>query len=160
MYCHPSLTKFSQSDFVRSKVIEFANQWTRYANITFEWMARDAPGDSDIRISFNQPGAWSVLGNWAKNVPQTEATMNFGWFNDQTPDEDFSTTVIHEFGHALGCAHEQSSPAADIQWNKPAVYDYYWKTYGWDQAQVDSQLFWRYDPEATVNSRWDPTSIM
>lgn len=86
--------------------------------------------------------------------------MNFGWFNDQTSDEEFSRTVIHEFGHAIGCVHEQSSPAANIQWNKQAVYEYYWKNDGWDQAKVDWNVFQKYEPEATVNTKWDSTSIM
>ncbi len=56
--------------------------------------------------------------------------MNFGWFDDSTPDNEFSRTVIHEFGHALGCVHEHSSPAATIPWNRDAVYAYYLATQG------------------------------
>ncbi|KAF2742333.1 zincin [Sporormia fimetaria CBS 119925] len=152
---------WGQSDFVRNKVIQYANQWSRYANLTFEFLPRDAPGDSDIRISFNPGGSWSVIGTGAKGVSQSEPTMNYGWFNDESTDEEFSRTVIHEFGHAIGCVHEQASPLANIQWNKPVVYEYYMRTQGWNEAEVDGNVFQTYEPEQTLNSPWwDPTSIM
>jgi hypothetical protein len=56
----PANNDISQSDFVRSKVIQYANEWSRYANLTFKFMDRDTPGDSDIRISFTSgAGSWS-----------------------------------------------------------------------------------------------------
>jgi hypothetical protein len=142
-------------------VIQFANQWSLYANLTFKFMDRDAPGDSDIRVSFTAGGgSWSYIGTGAKSVSQSDPTMNFGWFNDQTSDEEFSRTVIHEFGHAIGCIHEQSSPVADIPWNKPAVYEYYLKNDGWDKAKVDGNVFAKAAQANTLNSRYDNTSIM
>jgi hypothetical protein len=151
----------SQSDFVRSKVVQYANEWSLYANLTFKFMDRDAPGDSDIRISFTSgAGSWSFVGTGAKTIPQSEPTMNFGWFNDETSDEVFSRTTIHEFGHAIGCIHEQASPVANIPWNKPAVYEYYLRTNGWDQAKVDSNVFRTVAQETALNSNWDKTSIM
>ena len=150
-----------QSDFVRSKVIQYANEWSLYANLTFKFMGRDATGDSDVRISFTSGGgSWSYIGAGAKTVSQSEATMNFGWFDDNTSDEEFSRTVIHEFGHAIGCIHEQASPVADIPWNKPAVYAYYLETNGWDRAKVDGNVFWKAAQENTLNSNYDKTSIM
>ncbi|KAF2001659.1 zincin [Amniculicola lignicola CBS 123094] len=151
----------SQSDFVRSKVIQYANEWSLYANLTFKFMDRDAPGDSDIRISFTSgAGSWSQIGTAAKSVPQSEPTMNFGWFNDESTEEVFRRTVIHEFGHAIGCIHEQASPVADIPWNKPAVYEYYLRTNGWNQARVDGNIFAKRAQAITLNTNWDKTSIM
>ena len=51
--------------------------------------------------------------------------MNFGWFHDNSLENDFSATVTHEFGHAIGLIHEYRSPAGYIPWNKPAVYAYH-----------------------------------
>jgi len=51
--------------------------------------------------------------------------MNFGWFDDNTSDSEFSRTVIHEFGHALGMIHEHQHPLAAIPWDKDKVYTYY-----------------------------------
>lgn len=86
--------------------------------------------------------------------------MNFGWFNDDTPDNEFSRTIIHEFGHALGCVHEHSSPAATIPWNRDAVYAYYLATQGWNKAQVDAQLFSEWSAATTEFSAFDAASIM
>jgi hypothetical protein len=49
---------------------------------------------------------------------------------------------------------------ADIPWNKPAVYEYYLKTNGWDQAKVDGNVFAKAAQANTLNSNWDKTSIM
>ncbi|KAK7685770.1 hypothetical protein QCA50_011116 [Cerrena zonata] len=85
--------------------------------------------------------------------------MNFGWFNDNTQDTEFSRTVVHEFGHALGCIHEQSQPNANIQWNKDYVYKYYEKI-GWNHADVDSNVFYQYGSAGIMASNYDSQSIM
>jgi hypothetical protein len=141
--------------------MQYANEWSHYANLTFKFMERDAPGDSDIRIAFESgAGSWSYIGTSAKNIPQSKPTMNFGWFDDETSDQTFSRTVIHEFGHAIGCIHEQASPVADIPWNKPAVYEHYKRTNGWDQAKVDGNVFTKAATADTLNSNFDKNSIM
>ncbi|KAF9067482.1 hypothetical protein BDP27DRAFT_1328669 [Rhodocollybia butyracea] len=86
--------------------------------------------------------------------------MNFGWFNDNTDDDEFSRTVVHEFGHALGCIHEHQQPNANIQWNRPVVYDAYRISQGWTRAQVDAQVFNQYTAADVTASALDNLSIM
>ena len=87
--------------------------------------------------------------------------MNFGWFNDSTSDTEFSRTVIHEFGHALGMIHEHQHPLAAIPWDKPKVYAYYAGAPNyWTQAQVDNNLFAKYSTSQTQYSAYDTQSIM
>jgi hypothetical protein len=49
---------------------------------------------------------------------------------------------------------------AHIPWNKPYVYAWYLKNLGWNQQQVDSQVFAVADQNDTVETPFDPTSIM
>jgi hypothetical protein len=78
---------------------------------------------------------------------------------DWTAENVFKRTVLHEFGHVLGCLHEHQNPSAGIKWNKPAVYEYYLKL-GWVKADVDENVFESYDCDLTQFSEFDRHSIM
>lgn len=105
-------------------------------------------------------GSWSYLGSSNLRIAADKPTMNFGWFNDNTPDDEFSRTIIHEFGHALGCVHEHQSPAATIPWNRDAVYAYYRIHDGWDKPEVDAQIFFEWEAAEVQFTPFDPASIM
>ncbi|KAF9038885.1 hypothetical protein BDP27DRAFT_1183588, partial [Rhodocollybia butyracea] len=146
------------SPYVQSKIREYAAVWEQYANIYFEFVDDRL---AEIRISFDlADGSWSYLGTDALLRRADQATMNYGWFNDNTPDEEFSRTVVHEFGHALGCVHEHQQPNANIQWNKPVVYNSYWISQRWTRAEVDAQVFARYNAADVTSSAFDNLSIM
>lgn len=146
------------SSFIKNKVIQFARQWENYANIKFSFANNDRK--AQIRVSFASGGSWSYIGTDAGLIKGGKATMNFGWFDGSTPDEEFSRTVIHEFGHALGLIHEHQHPLADIPWDKPKVYEYYKQTQGWSAQQVDVNLFQKYSTSQTNYSLYDQASIM
>ncbi|WP_218780913.1 hypothetical protein [Paenibacillus amylolyticus] len=42
--------------------------------------------------------------------------MNFGWFDQDTEESEFERTVMHEFGHALGCIHEHQTCPSTLGW--------------------------------------------
>ncbi|KAK6362668.1 hypothetical protein TWF730_000123 [Orbilia blumenaviensis] len=143
--------------YIRSKVKQYANVWSEYANIYFKFVDS---GYANIRVTFNpKGGSWSYVGTDAEVKSQDEPTMNFGWFNDNTPEESFSRTVTHEFGHAIGCVHEHSQPKAEIQWNKEFIYNHY-AGVGWDRDTVDFNIFSRYTTEEVESTEFDSTSIM
>lgn len=145
------------NDFVKTKVIENALIWTRYANLDFEFVEDEA----EIRISFEEEGSWSYIGTDCLNISdQNKPTMNFGWFDDNTPDYEFCRTTLHEFGHAIGLIHEHQSPDAKIPWDIAAVYDFYFRTNGWDTRTVDNNIFAVYDNSTVSNSTFDRASIM
>lgn len=146
------------SPTVKRKVEHHARQWARYANLDLEIVES---GPADIRISFKQgAGSWSYIGTCGRPA-EPEATMNYGWLHDATDDAEYQRIVLHEFGHALGLGHEQSSPAVNISWNKEAVYAYYKETNGWDREKVDFNVFHRYQySELDAASPYDARSIM
>jgi serralysin len=153
-------TSEDASDFVKAKVQEKAKIWETYANIVFDFV--DMSQTPDVRVSFGpDTGSWSYIGTECKRINVANPTMNYGWFNDQTQDDEFERTAVHEFGHALGCTHELQSPSAGaIVWNKQAVYDYYKRNDGWGQAKVDAQVLTPDNPNNDIDTMFDPTSIM
>ena len=143
---------------MRSKIRQWAKVWSEYANVYFNFIDS---GNAQIRVRVNSDGtSWSYIGKGALRVDPSQPTINFGWFNDQTSDDEFSRVIVHEFGHAIGCIHEQASPVANIPWNKPYVYAWYQQNLGWNQQQVDSQVFATADPNDTIETPFDRTSIM
>lgn len=141
---------------VQAKVEEFSRKWAPHANIKLNFV--EDP-NADIRISFAQEGSWSYLGTDNLAIPKNQPTMNYGWFNPGTSDEEFERTTVHEFGHCLGCIHEHQHPAAGINWNKEAVYDTM-EDAGWTREQVDHNLFRKYDRDLTNFGEYDRHSIM
>lgn len=82
------------------------------------WSNNDLSYQADIRIDFvddvEYGGLWSMVGADSINprlVGAGEASMNLENFDRALP-RDWRTTVLHEFGHALGFEHEHQSPLA------------------------------------------------
>lgn len=130
---------------VISQVKEYARIWSRYANIFFDFI--DGPfNNGQIRIAFKDgPGHYSYVGDPA-GVHSSLPTMNFDSrdINANTLPHRFRRIVLHEFGHALGCAHEHSRPDIPINWDKPKLYEYYRTYLEWDQGMVDLNIIGRY----------------
>ncbi|PFC78680.1 M12 family metallopeptidase [Bacillus cereus] len=143
---------------IQDKVIQFAKEWENYANIQFDF--GDYKENAQIRITFEGEGSNSKVGTDCLSVNKNEHTMRFGWFDQTTSDEEYSRTVIHEFGHALGFVHEHQSPVGNIPWDREKVYEYYKRTNNWDREEVDDNVFKKYDQTITNFSDFDPQSIM
>lgn len=137
----------------RQKAItrEQASWWTEHANLRFDF--NDAP-DAEIRISFNDnDGAWSYLGTDAVNIPRDQPTMNLGFLD--------GGTAAHEFGHAIGLAHEHQSPLGGIQWNEEAVIrDLSGPPNNWTEAQIRHNVLNKYSVDQIKGTEFDPESIM
>lgn len=143
---------------VKQKIEQYAHEWEQYANIRFAF--GNSP-NAEIRITCTAgDGSWSWLGTEALQVPANEATMNYGWFDEQTDDEEFRRTTLHEFGHALGAIHEHMHPQGGIPWNKEAAYRWYQRTQNWTREEVEAQLFFKYNSALLNMSAYDKDSIM
>jgi serralysin len=142
------------SPIVRQKIAHYAQQWHQYANITFLF---DNHPKSEIRIAFQPGGTASYIGTDALIIPSNEPTMNYHDLFPDSPDEDFSYYVLHEFGHAMGLLHEHQSPKAGIKWNRDAVKAYY---VGYSDKWIETNIFKHYNRLQARSSTFDTSSIM
>jgi hypothetical protein len=132
-------------------VKQHAVKWTEHANLKFEFANA---GSAQIRITFEDDGAWSYIGKDALGIPANEATMNFGWLDEGV--------ILHEFGHMIGMIHEHQNPTDNpIQWNKPVVNAALaGPPNNWDQPTIDHNIYAKYDVSQINGSSLDPKSVM
>lgn len=132
-------------------VKQFAPQWTQHANL--EFVFDDLP-NAQIRIAFNDDGAWSYIGTDALGIPSNQPTLNLGWQDEGV--------VLHEFGHMIGMTHEHQNPRGNaIDWNKPVVISALsGPPNNWDEATIQHNLFDKYSVDQINGSQFDPESIM
>ena len=148
-------------DDLKARVQQVAETWTAPGMANLELQFVD-DGESEVRITFVQgDGSWSVLGTECRTVPDSEATMNYGWLTSSSDDTEVRQVVLHEFGHALGLIHEHQTPEGAIDWNERAVFD---DLSGppnyWDEATIRFNVLDHYDPADTSGTDVDATSIM
>jgi hypothetical protein len=146
----------------QDKAVAMASEWMQYANINITFVKTN---DEQVRIAFIPgQGSWSAIGNDCLDTsyfPKNEPTMNFGWLDESTPDEEWRRVVVHEFGHSLGCIHEHQSPNETLNWNKEAVYEYFsGPPNNWDKATIDQNILEKYSTEGISATLFDPDSIM
>jgi hypothetical protein len=128
-----------------------ANWWSDHANLKFEF--DDAP-NAEIRIAFDSnDGAWSYIGTDARGIPLNEPTMNLGFLD--------GGTAGHEFGHAIGLAHEHQNPAGGIKWNEPVVIAALAGSPNfWDEATTRHNVLSKYAANQVNGTDFDGDSIM
>lgn len=153
--------KFLDGDrVVQRRVEEYAHVWSKYANIKFDFGPH---AFAPIRISFKIKGqSWSYVGTQAYWLfDQNQPTMNFGWLEPDSSEEEFASVVLHEFGHALGLIHEHQHPENGIPWNREAVFDYYsGPPNNWKQSYIERNVLSAYSHTQTQYSDFDLKSIM
>ncbi|KAH8808507.1 hypothetical protein F5884DRAFT_753033 [Xylogone sp. PMI_703] len=143
---------------LRYYTIYYAGQWFKDIHLYLKHV--ENLEEAQIRIEFTDNGSKSRLGTSCLDVKDHRIpTM---WL---APNEGiFTRTVWHEFGHALGCVHEHQSPAANIQWNRAAVYQHYGDgkiyTTPSSRKKVDANLFSQPRREDVEYTQFDEHSIM
>lgn len=131
--------------------IEQAEWWTQFANLTFDF--NNAP-DAEIRIAFDSSdGAWSYIGTDSQGIPRDHPTMNLGFLD--------GGTAAHEFGHAIGLAHEHQNPRGGIEWNEEVVLrDLAGPPNNWSPDQIRHNVLDKYAIDQIRGTVFDPDSIM
>lgn len=139
------------TDAQRKLVVEQAEWWTKHANLTFAW--GDAP-DADIRVGFDEGlGSWSYLGSDCSSIPREAVTMNLGFLD--------GGTAAHEFGHAIGLAHEHQNPAGGISWNEEEVIRQLAGAPNfWTAEQTRHNVLTKYAVNQINGTAFDPASVM
>jgi hypothetical protein len=130
---------------------EQAGWWGAVANLKFDF--NDA-SNAEIRIAFDQDdGAWSYVGTDCRGIPLNQPTMNLGFLD--------GGTAAHEFGHAIGLAHEHQNPRGGIQWNEQVVIEELAKSPNfWDEATARHNVLNKYSVDQINGTDFDPDSIM
>jgi hypothetical protein len=149
-------------DTQQQKVIEKAKIWEQFANVHINFGEDE---DAEVRISFEaDPGSWSAIGQDARDreaFPIDQPTMNYGWLQDDTEDQEYERVVVHEFGHALGCIHEHQSPTEHLKWNKAKVYEVFsGPPNNWSKEEIDQNILEKYSPKGLSATAFDIQSIM
>lgn len=145
---------------VQKKVEKYAQEWTKYANLTFDFGEYK---DAEVRVSFKQDtGSWSYIGTQALNVPANQPTINLGWLTRVTAEQEVQRVVLHNFGHVLGLSEEHENPNNTIPWNKEAVYKYFGGPPNlWSKYVIDRNIFTLWAPGTyQVEKEFDRNSIM
>jgi len=135
----------------QAKTKEQALWWTQHANLKFDF--NNAP-DAEIRIAFDSnDGAWSYIGTDNRGIPKNQPTMNLGFLD--------GGTAAHEFGHAIGLAHEHQNPAGGIEWNEAKVLqDLAGPPNNWDAATIRHNVLNKYSADQIKGTTFDAQSIM
>lgn len=153
------------TDYAKQKVEEYAREWTKYANINFNFV--QTTEDADIKIAFNYENsrvAWSLIGKEAMEITNNSGkpSMSIPFYNNSDVDsKEFRAVVLRLFGHVLGLVYEnQGINAVGLyDWNESRVYTYF-KQQGWSDEEIDLLITTSYAKRRTKFTEFDEKSIM
>lgn len=142
----------------RNLILSHMKVWSEFANIKVV----ETQVDPIVRVTRSPSGGyWSYIGTDVLSIPRGQATMNLAGFTSRTPDSEYRRVVRHEFGHTLGCPHEQQR-AAIIRRLVPAAC---YRRFGaspnfWPRQLVDQNILTPQDESKLVGSDPEEQSIM
>lgn len=101
-------------------------------NCSLNFIFQTVRENSSIRIQILLDNeSWSYVGTDNLNIPESEYTMKLG---DVGQD-----TILHEFGHAIGWAHEHQHPNTPFEYDRDAILQEM-APYGWTEEDVEINI--------------------
>lgn len=143
---------------LKMAIFELACQWIELseANLEFD-LSEDNDPKAQIRV-LTGPNALHNESDFGTDaLAWSDDTMSL---NVVPGDEHFESTVLHEFGHALGFQHEHSHPQANIPWNEEALIAAHSGIAGWTEQDVRQQYLEVKADTGLLKTDYDPLSIM
>lgn len=165
-------SKWKSGDTIRVAFMEGDNKLQqRVRDMATRWIA---PGMANLQLSFTDSaashvrvafragnGSWSTVGTTCKQVAADKPTMNFGWINADSAEDEVRRVVLHEFGHALGLIHEHQNPVAAIKWKRDAVIrELSGPPNNWSVEQIEFNVLNAASADDVNATNLDPGSIM
>lgn len=156
-----TISFMSGDETLKRRVRDTAQRWVAPGLANLRLVFNDDP-KANVRIAFQTgDGSWSTVGTTCKKVPTGTATMNFGWIDATSSEEELRSVVLHEFGHAVGLIHEHQSPVGGFKWNRQAVIDDLSKPpNSWSEQEIEFNVLNPASPDDVVATVMDPKSIM
>jgi hypothetical protein len=144
-----------------TRVLNYANRWQTPGIPVPLFVGVPRGSDSDIRVSYSRPGYWSYIGTDARMVSPSECTLNLqGFDGGSLPDSEWLRVIPHEFGHALGCVHEQQRPEVIARLDRAAIIAEFERTQGWSEQEIIQQVLAPLDMSTVDATAEDDASIM
>lgn len=151
---------------LKQQIFTIASQWLDHANLSFVLTENDQL-DAEIVIRTDAEETLNQSDYGRHRMLADGETMILGI---KLTDPDFHSTVLHEFGHALGLFHEHQHPDANIPWDRAALRRHIAARFS-DQERawhafdktLERLIRQNYDPityEPRITLRYDRRSIM
>lgn len=162
---HTLIISFMDGTPERKAEVElFSKEWTKYANINFEFYQtmNDIPADKniDVLISFSKKGNNSTIGT---DADYQSRKGNNSMSLSQLDNENINlrrSTILHEFGHVLGLIHEHQNIDRTFHLDENKTLDYCKTLYNFSEAQCRINIISTVSGKDYYLSKYDPSSIM
>ena len=131
-------------------VAPLGKTWMNGSTLRVRFMGGSAAQRAKVK---EQAGWWQAVANLKfefNDAPDAEIRIGFD-----------ASTAAHEFGHAIGLAHEHQNPAGGIQWNEAVVIrEMAGSPNFWDEQTTRHNILARYRADQVNSTKFDPASIM